>query len=141
MSTCIQSGERKHWISNQRLNSLLAFALQISELRDTSEQEQSWVEKLRRFHDEHYPGIDFDLDEHFLGIGEKKFWARIYHDVARAIFLRQIGDHQHTFWQSSAIGDAYIIARMLTEAVCQIEMGWHPETADKREADTFINAE
>jgi hypothetical protein len=38
-------------------------------------------------------------------------------------------------WQSSAIGDAYITARMLTRAVQEVEGAWHPDTEDSREAE------
>lgn len=137
MSTCIQYGEQQVWVSNQRLSSLLAFALQVATAQVHAEQEQLWLDKLRQFDAQRWPGIDFDLDEQFPDVEEKKFWARVYHDVARRIFLRQLGNYEFTFWQSSAIGDAHAIARMLTQSVCQVELGWHAETEDKREADNL----
>jgi hypothetical protein len=84
-----------------------------------------------------WPGIGFDLDARYPTIEEKKFWARVFHDVARRIFLRQLGNHEVTHWQSSAIGDAYVTARMLTRAVQEIEQAWHPETENARDADAL----
>jgi hypothetical protein len=43
-----------------------------------------------------------------------------------------------TYWQSSAIGDAYIIVWMLKRAVQCIEPGWHPNTENIREADAHF---
>jgi hypothetical protein len=42
------------------------------------------------------------------------------------------------YCQSSAIGDAYIIARMLKRAVQEVELGWHPNTENIREADAHF---
>jgi hypothetical protein len=124
------------WVSDQRLDTLIAFALQVGGETARSEAERQWVEKLRRFDEQAFPGISFDLDQRFPDIEEKKFWARVYHDIARRIFLRQIGNHAETFWQSSAIGDAYITARMPTRAVQEVELAWHPATQNLAEADT-----
>jgi hypothetical protein len=123
------------WVSNQRLSSLIAFALQVAQETACKDEERGYVERLRRFEEEAWPGIGFDLDERFPLVEEKKFWARVFHDVARRIFLRQLGNHESTFWQSSAIGDAYVTARMLTRAVQEIENAWHPETENTREGE------
>jgi hypothetical protein len=106
-----------------------------------SDAERGWVQKLREFEDNAFPGIEFDLAELFPSVDEKKFWARVYHNVARRIFLRQLGNQEVTFWQSSAIGDAYVIARLLTRAVQQIELGtaWHPDTENATEEETYYN--
>jgi len=123
------------FVSNQRLDTLLNFALQVSGETVQSDEEHGWVEKLRQFEEESWPGIKFDLDERFPTVEEKKFWARVFDDVARRIFLRQLGNHEITYWQSSAIGDAYIIARMLIRAVQEIELAWHPNTENTREIE------
>jgi hypothetical protein len=125
------------WVSNQRLSTLLDFALQVSEEAVRSDEERGWFERLRQFESESWPGIDFDLDEQFPTVEEKKFWAPVFHNVARRIFLRQLGNQEITFWQSSAIGDAYIIARMLTRAVQEVELGWASESENSREAAEF----
>jgi hypothetical protein len=123
------------WVSNQRFSTLLAFAVEVGGEQARTDEERRAVERLRRFADEEArPGTSFDLDERFPEVAEKKFWAGIFHDIGRRIFLRQIGHHDVTFWQSSAIGDAYVIARLLTRAVHDVEVGWHPDTENAREA-------
>jgi len=127
------------WVSNQRLSLLIAFALQIAEGTACTDEERGWVEKLRWFEDQAWPGVGFDLDERFPTVDEKKFWARVFHDVARRIFLRQLGNHEATFWQSSAIGAAYVTARMLTRAVQEVENSWRPDTEDTSEGDAYYS--
>jgi hypothetical protein len=51
--------------------------------------------------------------------------------------LRQLGNQEVTFWQSSAIGDAYVTARMLRWAVCEVENAWAPDTENSRDADDY----
>ena len=135
MGSAISLKEQFLFVSNQRLDTLLNFALQVSGETVQSDEEHGWVEKLRQFEEESWPGIKFDLDERFPTVEEKKFWARVFDDVARRIFLRQLGNHEITYWQSSAIGDAYIIARMLIRAVQEIELAWHPNTENTREIE------
>jgi hypothetical protein len=126
------------WVSNNRLFSLIEFALKVGEETARSDPERGYVEKLHRFYgQELFPGIGFDLDLRFPTVEEKKFWAGVFHDVCRGIFLRQLGKHEVTYWQSSAIGDAYVIARMLTRAVQEAEQAWHPDTENGREADAY----
>ncbi len=41
----------------------------------------------------------------------------MFHVVARRVFLRTLGNQDDQTWQPSMIGDAYVVARMLTRAV------------------------
>lgn len=126
MSSEISLGNQYLWVSNLRLFSLISFAVELGGEAAQSEEERGWVERLRRFGEEAFPGIGFDLAERFPGLQEKKFWARIFSDIARRIFLRQLGEHDQSFWQASAIGDSYVVARMLTGAVQEVEPAWIP---------------
>jgi hypothetical protein len=137
VSSDISQGDQYLWVSNHRFTTLLAFALEVGSESARSEDERRYVDRLREFGQQAWPGISFDLNERFPEIAEKKFWAGIFHDVARRIFLRKIGNHEVAFWQTSAIGDAYVVARMLTAAVQAKELGWHPETENLREAEAF----
>jgi hypothetical protein len=135
LSSCISVKDQFLWVSNQRLSSLITFALQVGEEMARAAEERSWVEKLRQFAGQAWPGIDFDLEERFPNVEEKKFWTRVYHNVDQGIFLHQLGNHEVTNWQASAIGDAYVIARMLTRAVQEVETAWHPDKEHCREDD------
>ena len=138
MSSCVFLADQSaFWVSNKRLSTLLEFGIQVASEGVLAADEPKWLEKLRQFNDTSWPGIDLDLDGRFPSIEEKKFWARIYSNVARRIFLRQLGNHEMTFWQSSAIGDAYLISRILTHAVQQVEAGWHSDSEDVEEGNDF----
>jgi hypothetical protein len=137
LSSDISLKDQYLWVSNNRLFTLIEFALQVGGEMARSDAERGCVEKLRRFYGQAWPGIGFDLDERFQTVEEKKFWARVFHDVARRIFLRQLGKHEVTFWQSSAIGDAYVTARMLTRAAHEVENAWSLDTENSREADAY----
>ncbi len=139
MASDISLKDQFIWVSNQRLSALITFALQLAAETAGKDEERGWVEELRRFEKQAWPGIGFDLDERFPTVEEKKFWARVFHDVARRIFLRQLGNHEVTFWQSSAIGDAYVTARMLTRAVQEVENSWRLETENTREGDDYYS--
>jgi uncharacterized protein CbrC (UPF0167 family) len=41
--------------------------------------------------------------------------------------------------QPSTIGDAYVVARMLTRAVQEVEVAWHPEMEDPAETDAYTS--
>ncbi len=141
MSTVIFLGEQGHYVSNRRFLTLLAFALQVARDAATTGGEALWVENLGEFEKQKFPGINFDLAERFPDLSEKKFWAQVFRDTARRIFLRQLGNHDITFWQASAISDAYLIAQMLINVVLQSEAGWQPDTEDSREAENFFRSE
>jgi len=110
MSSDICMGEQFVWVSNMELHRLIAFALEIAPARAETPEHRDFIVRLREFYDEQYfPGCSFDLIERFPTIQERKFWAGCFHDVARRIFLRELGSHDISFWQSATIGDAYII--------------------------------
>ena len=135
MSSSISSGEQYLNVANQRLHSLTAFALQVGADVARTDEERGYVAKLQDWDErERYPGCDFNLNERFPSLNEKKFWARCFFTVARRIFLREIGHQAVQTWQHSAIGDAYVTARMLVRTV-QEETGtsWQPDVEPKAE--------
>jgi hypothetical protein len=123
------------WVSNERLSTLIAFALKVGGETAQSDEELRSVENLRQFDEQAWPGISFDLEDRFPTIAEKKFWARVFHDLAHRIFLRQLGNQEVTSWQASAIGDAYVVSRMLARAVQEAEPIWHPDRESTREGE------
>jgi hypothetical protein len=135
LASDISLGDQFLWVSNQRLGSLIDFAIELATQRA---RDHEFVHRLRKFRDEEYfPGCSFDLAARFPTLEERKFWAACFHDVARRIFLRLLGNHEVSFWQASAIGDAYVVARMLTRSVQETELGWHPATEDAAEAEAY----
>ena len=139
MSGQISLGSQNFWVSNARLSSLIESALEVAAQRAASASEQQYVASLIECQNGSWPGIDMDLAERFPTVDEKKFWAAVIYDVDRLVFLRKLGNQKVTFWQSSFICDAGSIARMLTLAVQEIELAWHPVTGDQREAEERRN--
>ena len=141
MASDISIGEQYLWVSNRRLSSLIAFALEVAATDATTDAEKEYVNKLKDWDEkEHWPGCGFDLHERFPTVDEKKFWSRCFFNVARRIFRREIGNQDIQFWQCGAMGDAYITARLLTGAV-QKETGtsWHPDTEDSADAQEYYD--
>jgi hypothetical protein len=127
------------WVSNGRLFALLDFAIEVGESLARDGDEREIVARLRRFSTGAYPGITFDLGDRFPTVDERKWWARVFNLVAHRIYLRQLGNQDSQGWQPSAIGDAYVVARMLTRAVQEVENGWHPVVDDPGEAEDFTS--
>jgi hypothetical protein len=125
------------WVSNMRHLTLLDFGIDVGASIAREEDERAFVEGLKQFSASPDAALAFDLEAVFPTISEKKWWARVYSLVARRIYLRQLGNQEDQRWQPSTIGDAYVIARMLTRAVQEVELGWHPVLDDPAEAEGF----
>jgi hypothetical protein len=139
VSTEISLKDQYIWVSNRRFSTLLEFVHQVGADRAGTEEERRSVERLRRFVDEEaWPGISFGMDKHFDAVAEKKFWAIVFQDIDQRISLRQIGHHDVTIWQSTAIGDAYVIERLLTRAVQEVEPARRPDTENAREEGDYL---
>jgi hypothetical protein len=124
MASDISYKDERFWVSNQRLSTLIDFALEVGGRTGLASAEKASVERLRK-EDESgqlFPGCSFDLDERFPTVEEKIFWARVFSEVAQDIFLRRLGNHEIDTWQASAICDAKLIARMLEDAVRNAEV-------------------
>lgn len=122
------------WVSNKALAALVDFAIGVGREAAQSHEERAWVAGLADWQDKSWPGIQFELDKIFPTTQEKKFWAACFANVARRVFLRELGNQECTGWQARMIGDAYITSRLLTNAVRQVEKSsWHPETEDSEE--------
>jgi hypothetical protein len=134
----IHFDDQYHQVSNARFDSLIAFGLQVATETGRSDEERRWIERLRAFQERVFAGIGLNLKEQFPEVNEKKFWARVYFDVSRRIFLRQLGNQDTTCWQSSAIGDSFVIAQMLCRLLRESgERIWPLDTEDGREEDAY----
>lgn len=139
MASCIKLGDQFLWVSNRRLSALIDFACEVGGELASDDSEKDHVARLQEFEATAFPGINFDLDDVFSTLIEKKWWARAFHLVARRIFLRELGNQASQTWQPSAIGDAYVVARMLTRAVQEVEQGWHPSVDDPTDAPAYTS--
>ena len=137
MASRISYRDQFFYVSNQRFNLLIDFALQIATRSATSDVEQQFASTLNAKTPNFYPGYDFAIEDEFPSRDERKFWARIFFDLSHLIFTRAIANQDVSFWQASACGDAYLLGRILTRSVQEEELGWHPKTIASLEADAF----
>jgi hypothetical protein len=137
MASRISYQDQFFYVSNQRFHSLIEFGLEVGQKSAETDVEKSYVSGLRERCGAFYPGYDLSIEQEFPLQDERKFWARMFFDLAHLIFKREIGKHDATFWQYSAVGDAYLLGRMITRSVQEEELGWHPKTLASVEADTF----
>jgi len=137
MASAIKYHDQFFYVSNQRFSSLIEFGLEVAEKAAETDAERSYVAKLRERFAGFYPGYDLAIEREFPSRDERKFWARVFFDLAHLIFRREVGNHEVTFWQYSAVGDAYLLGRMITRSVQEEELGWHPKTMASIEADAF----
>jgi len=123
MSSDISYKGELFWVSNQRLSTLVDCAIEVGADIADGPEAAAFVGRLREEEQSGvlFPGCNFDLDERFPTLAAKKFWARAFREVGQRIFLRRWGNHDIDSWQASAICDAELIARMLTEAVRSTE--------------------
>jgi hypothetical protein len=139
MSSCISYQDQFFYVSNQRFRSLIEFGLEVGQRCAETEVERSYVSGLRGRSSAFFPGYDLAIEQEFPLRDERKFWARVFFDLAHLIFRREIGNQDITFWQYSAVGDAYLLGRMITRSVQEEETGWHPKTLASVEADAFFH--
>ena len=137
MASRISYQDQFFYVSNQRFDFLIKFGLEVAEKSAASETERNFVGALRGRTDAFFPGYDFPIEGEFPSRDERKFWSRVFFDLAHLIFRREIGNQDTTFWQYSAVGDAYLLGRMITRSVQEEELGWHPKTLASIEADAF----
>jgi hypothetical protein len=137
MASRISYHDQFIYVSNLRFSSLIEFGLEVGEKCAETNIEKSYVSGLKERSGAFYPGYDFAIESELPSRDERKFWAKIFYDVAHLIFCRQIGNQELTFWQASAIGDAYLLGRMITRSVQEEEQAWHPKTLASLEAEIY----
>lgn len=133
MPSAIEGPGSTFLMSTRRLFALLDLGLQVGRAAAVNDDQHGYVNTLWTWRNSAATDAPFNLEERFPAIAAKKFWATTFRNVARRIFLRQLGDQTVTHWQSTAIADAVTIGRLLTECVRAVEEEWYPETEDDRE--------
>lgn len=137
MASAISYRDQFFYVSNQRFDSLIQFGIEVANRTATTYSERAVASVLEEKSRHFYPGYDFAIEEEFPSRDERKFWAKVFLDLAHLIFTRAIGNQGVSFWQASACGDAYLFGRLITRSVQEEELGWHPKTIASIEADAF----
>ena len=139
MASCVSYKEQFIYVSNQRFGTLIELALEVGQKTAESDTDRAFVACLREKNESFFPGFDFAMETEFPSLEERKFWARVFYDLSYKIFRREIGNQDVSFWQYSAIGDAYLIGRILTKSVQEQELAWHPRTLATLESEIFYS--
>ena len=137
MSSAFRYHDQFFYVSNRMFFRLIDLGLEVGTKVATNDAEKTFVTGLRQKNATFFPGYDLAIETEFPSLDERKFWARVYFDVAYLIFRREIGQHDATFWQHSTIGNAYLLARMITRSVQEEELAWHPKTLADIEGEEF----
>lgn len=137
MSSRIAYQDQFFYVSNSSFGALIEFGLEVAQKSSETETERDYVSNLRERTNTFYPGYDLVIEREFPSRDERKFWARVFFDLSHSIFCREVGKHDVNFWQSSMIGDAYLLGRIITRSVQEEEQGWHPKTKASIETEIF----
>jgi hypothetical protein len=132
MASDVHFGDLHVWLNNLHFSRMLDFALEVGARTARSPEEQTFVANLKSHSETFWPGIHLDVACDFPTVTERKFWARCFQDVARWIFLRQVGVHTADFWQASAIHHAHALADVFIQAAREYDPSFYPESEDSR---------
>lgn len=137
MSSAFKYHDQFFYVSNLTFFRLIEFGLEVGGRIAATDLEKAYVSGLRERSTAFYPGYDLAIEQEFPSRDERKFWARVFFDLAYLIFRREIGKHDVSFWQSADIGHTYLLARMITRSVQEEEQAWYPATMASIEAEEF----
>jgi hypothetical protein len=135
MASAFRYHDQFFYVSNRMFFRLIELGLDVGH----TDEEKAYVSGLRERNASFYPGYDLVIEREFQSREERKFWALVFFDLAYLIFRREIGQHDVTFWQYSTVGDAYLLARMITRSVQEEKAAWHPKTMAGIESEEFYN--
>ena len=138
MAGAITYKERRLQLNNMLFARLIDFGIAVA-TKTVQPDEHPFLDRMTRFNDEFWPGRVIDIVTDFPNPAERKFWCRVFYDTSRAVFDRQVGEHEHSFWQAQTIHLAYATALLFREAVRETEPQWSANSIDQREFDRVVN--
>lgn len=139
MASIVYFGEVRVLLNNMQFGRMIDFAIEVGTEIAQSPYEHECVVELSRRSEAFWPGIDIDLASDFPMLAQRKFWARCFHDVARRIFIRKLGNHDVDFWQATAIHQARALGDLFVDAVRKDEPGFLPDGEDARLFHAYHN--
>lgn len=112
-------------VQNREARGLIEFAIETAQ---SYEEAASNAEEIRRIADwyggQFWDGMGIDVAELFPDIVARRFWCRVFFDLARRVFRREMGNRDVNFWQTKYICNAIIVGRMLLQAAKDIDPKW-----------------
>jgi hypothetical protein len=130
MASGISYRDRDVWLSNQSFHKLIHLALEMANQLSSSEVELREVARLAEMRDsgQLWTGRVLFVEDDFPGLEERKFWAKVFREVAQSIFLREVGEYDVESWQAEMIQKSMNMSDHFVEAVRENEKLWVPIT-------------
>lgn len=113
MTSSIYNGNSSWDVSNMMFERVLDFGIELAESKSLTENENYWLNRLKKFLSSYGFSIDIDMNELFRIKDEKDFWSNIFFELADKIYKREIGNQDNQEWQVSTIWASYSLARLL----------------------------
>ncbi|QDT88402.1 hypothetical protein [Gimesia algae] len=139
MACKISFKDRSVQMNNRQFSNLLALTLEYAQNAASSDEKDHVVRMAYLHENEFWPGRGVQLEEDFPETNERKFWSKMLFDTARAVFNREVGNHDHSYWQVQAIHQIYSTGLLFEHAVQQIEPKWYADTLDRAEFNQVVN--
>ena len=108
MTTALALGEKIEWFTNSGFFQVWELAFAQADCTVLRSDERAEVERFRSKVEtgEIWSGLVVNLEDEFPNNNNRLLWSRILLETAQSIFLREIGSHEETHWQVSAICNA-----------------------------------
>ena len=104
MASAFKYHDQFFYVSNRTFFRLIDFTLEVGSRIAETDLERSFVSGLRKRSEAFYPGYDLAIERDFPTRDERKFWARVFFDLAYLIFRREIGMSAVTQTDPSRVG-------------------------------------
>ncbi|WP_417386689.1 hypothetical protein [Gimesia sp.] len=138
--TCEISFEgRSIQMNHRQFSNVIQFTLELAESVAKSDEKEHVVHMSQLRDKEFWPGRGIQIENDFPKIIERKFWSKMFYDTARAVYNRDVGNHDHSYWQAQAIHQIYSTGQLFEYAVQQQEPGWYADTMDRAEFNKVVN--
>ena len=102
-------------IPNREARGIIEFAIDTARSYGEATSKAEEVQRIAEWYEEQFfDGMGIDVAELFPDVASRRFWCRVFFDVARRVFRRELGNRDVSFWQTKYLqrGDcrAYALA-------------------------------
>ncbi|MCE5229889.1 hypothetical protein LLG95_09870 [bacterium] len=129
MPRCFRFEDRFFYVSSRRFADLLVYGVFVALKTANDDRERAWANRLRESIPDLCQRDALTLETDFLSVDERKFWARVFDDLAYLAFRHEIGADDPGFNDYTAVADASLLAFFTLASVpWQEKDDWHPQT-------------
>jgi hypothetical protein len=112
-------------VQNREARGLIEFAIDTARAYEEASSDAGEIRRISAWYENQFwDGMGVDVAELFPDIASRRFWCRVFFDVARRVFRRELGNRDVCFWQANYIGNAVIVGRMLLQAAKDVDPKW-----------------